>query len=94
MTREDMGMFAEDVDICIREACGGWIVIAPNEFTDDGLTTSCHVFTDTGSVLEFVRQRMDWFKRERNKGNFNHGDDDYPGDPQNDPKLPTLKEKK
>lgn len=94
MTKDDVQGYLGDLDICIREACGGWIVMAPSEFTDDGLATGIHVFTSDESVIEFVRQRMAWFKRERNKGSFDHGDNDYPGDPSLDPTPPKLSDKK
>lgn len=91
MSPEQAAEYMRDVDISIREACGGWIVVAPASFDDEGgLATDIHVFIETESVLEFVRQRMEWFKRERNKGSFDHGDDDYPGQPDNPVKPPRL----
>lgn len=99
MTRGDSDDFLEDIDFCIREANGGWIVMAPSEFLngDDetvGLATAVHVFTEVEAVLAFLKERMEWFKRERNKGCFDHGDDDYPGEPGKDVTPPRDRAKK
>lgn len=99
MTRSEMAEYLEDADFCIREANGGWIVLAPSEFMEDddgefaGLASAVHVFTEVDTILLFLKERMEWFKRERNKGTFDHGDDDYPGEPGKDVKPPRAGKK-
>jgi hypothetical protein len=96
LSQKELNGYLSKVDICIREASGGWVVVAPDERDEDSgqIAYGCHVFTSDESVLEFVKQRMAWFKRERNKGNFDHGDDDYPADPDAQPGPPTISKPK
>lgn len=95
LTQPSADGFLKQFDICVREACGGWIVMAPDDQDEEGtFAYGCHVFTSDESVLEFVKQRMAWFKRQRNKGNFDHGDDDYPADPEAKPGPPKISKPK
>jgi hypothetical protein len=91
MTQEERNDYLDSADVTIREACGGWIVVAPCWSSADPTEWAydVHVFTEAASVLAFVADRLTWIKTNRNRASFGHGDD-YPGDPSTDVVPPTL----
>ena len=65
-------------DLTITEACGGWIVKAPdiNQMDEEGASYRQHIFTDPLAVARFMLRVMRRLKSLRNEQDLGKNDID------------------